>query len=159
MTQLEVSKILEVLHSKDWSECYITQSNDLKKNIWFYINDIPEFSFVKDIIDRDLKNIDKDYKCSDWLTLLIYQKDDFFGLHKDDYEDAKDKILFSGGYLLNNEYEGGEFIISGEKLHATIGELFMFGRKEEHEVKPLKSGIRYSLHFAIKLENNNKTLI
>lgn len=159
MTQLEVDKILEVLHSKDWSEHYIIQDSDLKKNIWFYINSIPEFSFVKDIIDRDLKNTNTDLKCSDWLTLLIYQKDDFFGLHTDDYENAKEKILFSGGYLLNNDYEGGEFMISGEKLDVATGELFMFGRKQEHEVKPLKSGIRYSLHFAIKLENSNKTLI
>lgn len=159
MTQLEVNRILEVLHSKNWSEHYIIQNNDLKKNIWFYINDIPEFNFVKDIIGRDLKNVDKDYKCSDWLTLLIYEKDDFFGLHKDDYEDARDRILFSGGYLLNSDYEGGEFMISGEKLNVAVGELFMFGRKHEHEIKPLKSGMRYSLHFAIKLENNNKTLI
>ena len=105
MTQLEVSRILEVLHSKDWSEYYMTQNNELKKNIWFYINDIPEFSFVKGIIDNDLKNVDKTYKCSEWVTLLIYEKDDFFGLHKDDYVDVKNRTVFSGGYLLNDDYE------------------------------------------------------
>ncbi len=159
MTQLEVSNILEVLHSKDWSEYYMTQNNELKRNIWFYINDIPEFSFVKDIIDNNLKNVDKTYKCSEWVTLLIYEKDDFFGLHKDDYVDAKNRTVFTGGYLLNDDYEGGEFMISGEKLDAAVGELFMFERKHEHEIKPLKSGMRYSLHFAVNIENVNKTLI
>ena len=49
MTQLEANKVLETLHSKDWSEHYIIQNNSLKKNIWFYINNIPEFNFVKNI--------------------------------------------------------------------------------------------------------------
>ena len=159
MTQLEANKVLETLHSKDWSEHYIIQNNSLKKNIWFYINDIPEFNFVKNIIDNDLSNINKTYKCSEWLTLLIYKKDDFFGLHKDDYLETKDRTVFTGGYLLNDNYEGGEFMLSGEKSQSGIGELFMFDRKHEHEIKPLRSGMRYTLHFGIQVEQNNKSLI
>ena len=152
MTQLEVNKILEILNSKDWSSYYVIQNNSLKKNIWFYINDIPEFSFVKTIVNDDLKNVDKTYKCSEWLTLLIYEKDDFFGLHKDDYLDTKDRTVFTGGYLLNDDYTGGEFMISGEQLKTEVGELFMFDRKHEHEIKPLKNGMRYTLHFGVQIE-------
>lgn len=159
MTQQEVNRILEVLQSKDWSEHYLVNDTSLKKNIWFYINDIPEFSFVKGIINNDLEKVNTDYECLDWLTLLIYKKDDFFGLHKDDYGSLEDKIIFSGGYLLNDDYKGGDFIINGQRLVASVGELFMFDRKHEHEVKPLESGVRYSLHFAIKVKNINKTLI
>ena len=97
MTKLEIDKIFEILHSKDWSNYYTIQNNYLRKNIWFYINDIPEFSFVKDIIETDLKNINISYKCSEWLTLLIYKEGDFFGLHKDDYLDTKDRTVFTGG--------------------------------------------------------------
>ena len=152
MTQLEVNKIFEILHSKDWSSYYVIQNNSLKKNIWFYINDIPEFSFVKTIVNDDLKKLDKNYKCSEWLTLLIYEKDDFFGLHKDDYLDTKDRTVFTGGYLLNDDYTGGEFMISGEQLKTEVGELFMFDRKHEHEIKPLKNGMRYTLHFGVQVE-------
>jgi len=154
-----VNKILELLHSKDWSKNYMIQNEELKKNTWFYINAIPQFNFVKDIINNDLKNINENYKCSDWITLLIYETGDFFGLHNDDYVSQKNQTLFSGGYLLNKDYEGGEFIISNKKLEVGIGELFYFSRKEEHEVKKIKSGKRYSLHFAIEIENNNKSLI
>lgn len=153
MTKLEIDKIFEILHSKDWSNYYTIQNNYLRKNIWFYINDIPEFSFVKDIIETDLKNINMSYKCSEWLTLLIYKEGDFFGLHKDDYLDTKDRTLFTGGYLLNDDYTGGEFMIGGEQLKAEVGELFMFDRKYEHEIKSLKSGMRYTLHFGVQIEN------
>ena len=159
MTQLEANKVLKTLHSKDQSSQYIIQNNSLKKNIWFYINDIPEFNFIKDIIDNDLKNVDKSYKCSEWITLLIYEKGDFFGLHKDDYLETKDRMVFTGGYLLNDDYKGGEFMISGEKLKVTVGELFMFDRKHEHEIKPLKDGMRYALHFGVQVEQHNKSLI
>lgn len=155
----DVNKILETLHSKDWSKHYILQNEELKKNTWFYINENPQFNFVKDIINNDLKNINQDYKCSEWVTLLIYETGDFFGLHNDDYASKKNQTLFSGGYLLNKDYEGGEFIIGGKKLEASVGELFYFSRKEEHEVKRVENGKRYSLHFAIEIENNNKSLI
>ncbi len=159
MTQLEINKIFEVLNSKDWSDLYMVQNETWKKNSWFYINDITEFSFIKEIIYNDLKNVDKSYKCSEWITLLIYEKGDFFGLHKDDYLETKDRTVFSGGYLLNDDYEGGEFIIDGKKLEAGVGELFMFDRKYEHEIKPLKNGMRYSLHFGVQVEQHNKSLI
>jgi hypothetical protein len=154
MTQLEANKILETLNSKDWSNLYVVQNETWKKNSWFYINDIVEFSFVKDIIYNDLKSVNKSYKCSEWLTLLIYEKDDFFGLHKDEYLETKDRTVFTGGYLLNDDYEGGEFMISGEKLEVGVGELFMFDRKHEHEIKPLKSGMRYALHFGVQIKNS-----
>lgn len=157
MTQLEVNKILEILNSKDWSSYYVIQNNSLKKNIWFYINDIPEFSFVKTIVNDDLKNVDKTYKCSEWLTLLIYEKDDFFGLHKDDYLDTKDRTIFTGGYLLNDDFDGGEFNLyhQGKEiiLEKKVGNTYIFDVAISHEVKPILKGIRYSLIWFI--QNNH----
>ena len=73
-------------------------------------------------------------------------------LHKDgDYARA----YLSGGILLNNDYTGGEFIIEGTPLDIPIGEVFTFGRNDLHEVKPIKSGVRYSLHFHIMLKEPN----
>lgn len=47
---------------------------------------------------------------------------------------------------LNNEYEGGEFILCGEKVEIKAGEVLVFPSNflYPHEVKPVKSGTRYS---------------
>jgi len=110
----------------------------------------------------DLKNINENYKVSNWITFLIYKEGDFFGIHKDDdltAKDKNDKMIYSGGYLLNDDFEGGEFIIDNQILNAEIGELFFFERHLKHEVKKIKKGIRYSLHFAIETSNFQKNII
>lgn len=157
-----VNKILEIFHSKDWSSYYELHSENWKKNIWFKIGNIDDFKFVKDVINFDLKKIDSNFQVSDWITFLIYKKGDFFAIHTDDliqYDTSKKKIVYSGGYLLNNEFEGGEFIIDGKKNKAKVGELFLFERNLKHEVLEVMNGIRYSLHFAVEKINLNKSII
>jgi len=153
----DVNKILKIFNSRDWSEYYdYVNIANLKKNIWFKINQTKEFDFVKDIIQSDIKKINSKYLVSDWVTFLIYEKGDFFAEHSDgtSYNSKENKTIFSAGYLLNTDYEGGDFIINGKKLNANIGELFYFGRDVLHEVREVKSGIRYSLHFAIDTEKD-----
>lgn len=159
----DVTKILEVFHSKDWSSYYELHSETWKKNIWFKIGDIHEFKFVRNLIDLDLKKIDDSFQVSEWITFLIYKKGDFFGSHTDDiisYDTTtKKKIIYSGGYLLNSDFEGGDFIIDGKKNKAKIGELFLFERHLTHKVLEVENGIRYSLHFAVESTNLNKSII
>jgi predicted 2-oxoglutarate/Fe(II)-dependent dioxygenase YbiX len=47
---------------------------------------------------------------------------------------------------LNNDYEGGELILCGEKIDLREGDVMVFPSNflYPHEVKPVKSGIRYS---------------
>ena len=164
MESYDVNRILNVFHSKDWSNYYDYQNvKNFKKNIWFKINNVKEFDFVRDIITTDIKKIDSAYEVSEWITFLIYEKGDFFNEHEDarlsTYISEK-TTLYSGGYLLNDSYSGGDFIINGEKLNCEIGELFYFGRDITHRVDEVKSGIRYSLHFAINTTKIiNKSLI
>ena len=171
----DVNKILKVFNSKDWSEYYeyvnipklVNEEQDQKyantpkKNIWFKIfktldekRSLKEFEFVKDIIQSEIKKINSNYLLSDYITFLIYEKGDFFAEHSDGLgippnKTKKHNTILSGGYLLNNDYEGGDFIIDGKKLNVDIGELFYFGRDTLHEITEVKSGIRYSLHFGI----------
>ena len=58
---------------------------------------------------------------------------------------------------LNDDYEGGEFILDGETLDKEIGELFTFKRDVPHEVLPVTKGVRLSLHFSVreKKDGNN----
>lgn len=47
---------------------------------------------------------------------------------------------------LNNDYDGGEFMLCGEQIEFKAGEVLVFPSNflYPHEVKPVKSGIRYS---------------
>jgi hypothetical protein len=166
MKVYDVSRILETYKTGIFSEN--TLKFDIKaggykpkKNKWVSLHSIPEFSFVKNIIEEDLKKIDDSYRVGNFITLLIYEKGDFFAEHKDE-DKSNTPIILSGGYLLNDDYEGGEFIIEGKELNVKVGELFLFGRDVYHEVKKVKRGIRYSLHFGVipyKEHNNKETLI
>lgn len=160
MVNSDVNKILNTFYSKNWSSYYEYHNvKNRKKNIWFKINKISEFNFVRDIITKDVKKINKDYEISRWITLLIYEKGDFFGKHMDNSSyTSEEYFVLTGGYLLDNKFKGGDFIIENKTLNLEIGELFTFSRNKIHEVKEVTEGIRYSLHFGIKV-NKPKEII
>ena len=123
MNLSQVDKILKVFHSNDWSKYYDFHNESWKKNVWLSVGNLEEFSFIKKIINQDLSEINKEYFVSDWITFLIYNENDFFGLHKDDniqYGKSEKKILYSGGYLLNDKFEGGEFLVNNQKIQKVI---------------------------------------
>ena len=161
MESSDVIKILEIFNSRDWSEYYDYQNfQNRKKHIWFKINKLQEFDFVRDIITKDIKKINKNFELSEFITFLIYEKGDFFGKHSDKpaHITPTTNTVLSGGYILNDNFEGGEFIIDKKKLKSEIGEIFTFGRNVIHEVKTVTKGTRYSLHFSIN-KNTSKSLI
>ena len=158
MERHEINKILEVYHSKDYTEKIIRWRYSDISNSWLSLTKFKEFDFVRDIINKDLQNIDTDYRCSEFeassgvgnqgpITLLIYKKGDFFGEHYD--TSTYGSGILSGNYLLNDEYKGGNFILDGKKLEVGVGELFTYGREILHEVTEVTDGVRYSLHFVI----------
>lgn len=160
MEKYEINKILDVYHSKDYTEKIIRwRYNDIS-NSWLQLGKLKEFDFVKDIINKDLQEIDNNYRCAPdrdlntnrksyqgSITLLKYVKGDFMDEHCDSANWGTG--ILSGGYELNDEYKGGNFILDGKKLEVGVGELFTYGRDILHEVKKVTSGIRYSLHFFI----------
>jgi len=158
MEKYETNKILEVYHTKDYTEKIIRwRYNDIS-NSWLHITLNKKFDFVRDIINKDLQNMGYNgYRCAEFvsplgtgqgpITLLIYEKGDFFGEHSD--TSTYGTGILTGHYLLNDEFEGGDFILDGEKLEKEVGELSVYGRDILHEVKKVTSGIRYSLHFFI----------
>ena len=160
MENSDVKKILNVFFQKDYTEFYQDYDLDWKKNKWLKISDFSEFKFVSELINKDLKKINKFYEVSEFITFLIYNEGDFFGNHIDgpSYSSNKLNTVLTGGYLLNTDYKGGDFILENKKLSVSIGELFVFGRNDWHEVKEVTEGVRYSLHFAINI-NNPKGLI
>ena len=166
MESNEISKIFEVYHSKDYSDKIIRWRDFLKvstgdyhnlSNSWLSLTKFKEFDFVRDIINKDLQNINNDYRCANFdipkgavqgpITFMIYKKGDFITEHCD--ASSYGTGILSGGYLLNDEYKGGNFILDGKKLEVGVGEVFTYGRDVLHEVTEVIEGIRYSLHFFI----------
>jgi len=154
MNKSEVRKILALYNSQDWSE-YSTYydlevknkyDSKPKRNTWVHIDRIPKFSFVKELINKDLKELDLKYIASEFITLLVYEKGDYFAEHQDG---SSGVVVKSGGYALNTDYTGGEFMLEGTAQDYKVGELFYFNRNVLHEVRPVSSGKRLSLHFGI----------
>ena len=81
-----------------------------------------------------------------FISLLVYEKGDYFAEHQDG---SPWDIVKSGGYSLNTDYTGGEFMLEGIAQDYKVGELFYFNRNVSHEVRPVISGKRLSLHFGI----------
>jgi hypothetical protein len=157
--QHHVEKILNTFYSYDWSDEkeHFDFPKDYqgigvpKKCTWYRIHGKPEFQFVRDLIHNDIKSINENYTTGEVLTILEYPIGGYFAPHTDKYiSDKSDEItIASGGYNLNDEYEGGDFIIDGKKIDKSVGELFYFGRGITHEVTEITKGKRLSLHFTI----------
>ena len=91
-----------------------------------------EESWIFDLVESKLS---PKYKLTDNFRGLKYTEGDFMTLHTDGQ--------YSHAYL------------SGGILDVSNGEVFTFSRNALHEITPIESGIRYSLHFHIALRELN----
>jgi hypothetical protein len=83
-----------------------------------------------------------------------FNKDDWFSKHNDE----KEGRLFSVGVLLNDEFEGGDFLIYTEEekiLDKITGNAYIFDVKLEHEILPIINKTRYSLIWFLQYNNLN----
>ena len=103
----------------------------------------------KDCIDRALVNRG-DYEpkvrqtnvkfLASNIQFAKYTKGDHFDWHED-YNQIKTIVI-----LLNDDFEGGEFEVKDtEPLNLKTGDCVMIPSLVSHRVKPITSGIRYSL--------------
>ena len=91
-------------------------------------------------------------KMKEEIHFHIFKDGDRFEKHNDD----KRNRVFGVGVLLNDTFDGGDFIFY-DKTPITIdkvsGNSYIFDVSTEHEVKQINSGVRYSLLWF--LEGNN----
>jgi hypothetical protein len=90
--------------------------------------------------------------------LINYDVGDFFSKHKDsDY--LKNGVVrkFVGGFHLYSDYTNGEFVLYNDVDTINIsnkpGVTYLFDSSIEHEVLPIKMGIRKSIVFFINTEH------
>jgi predicted 2-oxoglutarate/Fe(II)-dependent dioxygenase YbiX len=132
-------------------------------------------SFVDDIgimgdriLDKVKEHVGdiKGYEPSlDTFQFTKYEKGDFFDWHADSNDTVFKDRFYTIVLQLNDDYENGDFQLLINKeitLERGVGNLFIFPSEVVHRVKPITSGIRYSLVNWLKLkqiENIKKTLL
>ena len=118
------------------------------------------------IFDRlyEYLDVEKNLKINnplDVIHLHKYNEGNLFQKHRDIYYPNQ---VLDVGVCLNDDYEGGEFILFNptETLPKKEGYIYSFKNTQYHEVTEIKKGTRYSLiAFLYKdnLKNNNKNLL
>lgn len=95
-----------------------------------------------------------------------YEVGDYFEWHSDSNNTVFKDRIYTIVIQLNNNYNGGEFQLRLESkdvdMEFGVGNLFIFPSNIIHRVKPITSGIRYSLVSWLVLqpdETNKKRLI
>lgn len=88
------------------------------------------------------------------LTIQGYSEGDRFDKHVDIQPGAYSNRMYNIGVQLNDEYEGGEFVIWNEKDEEIIfpkeaGTAVAYDIRFWHQIKPITSGTRWSIVFPV----------
>lgn len=101
---------------------------------------------VKNIIPEGIKN--------SWINLTVYQPGDNLRIHTD--KRSEHTIVIN----LNEDYQGGDFVIEQENKKLEIGDTLIFnGGSVKHGVRPVLKGIRYSLNYWFTYDDTKINLI
>ena len=87
-----------------------------------------------------------------YLTLFFYKEGDRFPIHVDKmkYTEFYYDALYNVNVMLNEDYEGGEFILDGIEYKQPAGMIYYYESTRPHGVKVVKSGLRYTLIYFVR---------
>lgn len=122
-----------------------TSSQIYKSNETIWIFDKLKNYFESETNNKLLNNIER-------IHFHKFTINNFFNIHND----LRDERLFSIGVILNDEYEGGEFVLYGNEktlINKTIGNCYIFDAGIPHEILEITNGTRYSIIVFIKKDN------
>jgi len=122
--------------------------DDRKKTGWNAMTNKSN-EFELELKDKLKNYIDWNKRYIEWINLTTYETNKHLHLHTDS-ESTQTLVI-----QLNDEFTGGEFIISDsideEIIRMNTGDCLMFnGSKLMHGVNQVRSGIRYSLNLWTK---------
>jgi len=97
-------------------------------------------------------------------AVLKYEKGDSFGRHMDRFQSTEfnKDFVYNINLKLNKNYEGGKFYHLDKEFSPNIGDVYYYNSTDYHEVKPIKSGTRYTGLIYIRerdLKDNYKSII
>jgi len=111
------------------------------KNIW-----PPVKKSLIEIINCDVELV--------YCRILKYGINGYITKHVDSYsEKSQQENNLSVIIQLSdpNKYKGGQLIISKELIELQQGDMLAYTYEHEHEVKPVKSGVRYVINLRCKM--------
>jgi predicted 2-oxoglutarate/Fe(II)-dependent dioxygenase YbiX len=167
-TKEECDKIIEIINITkktdgknkydQTSDGYVSfdeyKIEDNENNNWF-MDKIK--LFIENTLNIKLIKLNKDAQ------ILCYGINDGFAKHLDYNVQSSDPRIYTFGILLNNDFEGGEFVLYHNgietQLKKDIGNCYIFDTKILHEVKKITNGKRYSLIIHIKNSEIKKALL
>ncbi|MBM4210527.1 MAG: hypothetical protein FJ187_08255 [Gammaproteobacteria bacterium] len=142
------------LFSKEECDLIISLEKTDKKDWHFYDRKYESLAIIKtdttEWIFNKLKNFFEDetgikiISDKNLIHFHTFTKDDKFELH----DDIRDDRVYSVGVCLNNDFDGGEFIVYNPlkiNLNKEIGNTYIFDVRIKHQVRKVKEGVRYSL--------------
>jgi hypothetical protein len=99
--------------------------------------------YVKEILGLSILTVN--------LAVLKYIEGGYFPRHtdKDETEFNRD-FLYNINLKLNDDYEGGEFLLNDNVFVADVGDVYHYKSTEFHEVKPITKGTRYTGLFYLR---------
>lgn len=144
--QANADKYISYDHELSVSEEYIPEKEEINKQVWFAIERyvLKDFDAFKDWFGgwNGYSNIR--FNRYDPTTQMKLHCDHIHSMF--DGQRKGIPVLTVLG-ALNDDYEGGEFMMFGDRrIHLPAGAVMVFPSNFmfPHEVKPVKSGIRYS---------------
>ena len=119
----------------------------------YFINDVPLYQKIMPHVVR-LNKWNYNFSRVEPLQLGIYKEGDHYDWHVDDDGVAYDSSAgpFAGlnrrlsfSILLNEDFEGGEFVMNDALPLNKTGQILLFPSTIKHKVNPVTQGTRYSL--------------
>lgn len=151
-------KIFSLFTEYECNEIITLLNNNFE---WEYCTDESGKSYYKIIVDSDFKYYNKvkdfvdtimDTPSNGVLHFLRYEKGDGFPEHID--VSNKSEFHYDGKYnvnaILNSNYIGGKFKLSGKELETEIGDAYIYESTTPHEVTKVIDGIRYVMMYYIR---------
>jgi hypothetical protein len=171
-TELRTKILQEYAKSDEWKPALVVGSEDVKKEIRDVdaigiseptiternsavrkTIDAELFTCASSVISKYAENY-KDFtkikiEKDDGYTLLRYQAAQFYAEHTDASSDILFQRTVSCSFAVNDDYEGGEWsFFSGahtQRLNAGDAILFPSSFLFPHSIRPVTSGVRYSI--------------
>ena len=144
------------------------EKRNYKDRTYYYnvLYDLPQEyldRFLDWIENKIGKNIDNRKKYH--LILHRFKKGDYFDYHTDGgYRDKElGKREYAAGFHLNNDYEGGEFVVYENEKERVIGNQtgvpYIFSSDTLHKINKVKSNIRYSIVVFVYNNSIHKSIL
>lgn len=165
----ECNEIINSLDNIKWERYTHELKNEVTLETFksdYYLTDFNH----SDLVNTKFKNLINSkfsFKVNDVnIFLLKYLPNQSFGRHTDRNENSEHHkdYIYNVNVVLNDNFEGGEFYLNDKKFEGnTPGIAYTYNSYEFHEVKPIISGIRYSMLCYIRerdfVNKTNKSLL